>query len=161
MKIVVREARPDDRDFLVEFNLALNIHEYEMRKDRDTSLEGADAHLKSLEEEIRHHGGFILIAEIDRRPVGFLIGIREIEPGHFVVEEERSYGCITDLYVTEEARGKGVSRALTERAFRLFRAMGLNRALVTGLANNPLAEATYPALGFKLLYNTYEMRLDD
>ncbi len=161
MKIVIREARPEDHDFLVEFTLALNIHEYETRKDRDTTLEGAEAHIKSLKEEIREHGGFILLAEIAHQPVGFLVGIREVEPGHYVVPDERPYGCIADLYVTEDARGSGVSRALAEKSFKLFHAMGLKRVRVTGLASNPLATATYPALGFDLLYNTYEMQLDD
>ena len=50
---------------------------------------------------------------------------------------------------------------MMEEAFARFKALGLPRAVVTGLASNPLANAAYPALGFDLLYNTYEMQLDD
>jgi len=161
MTVTVRDARPSDRDLIVDFLLALNIHEYAMRTDRDTTRTGADAHLRSLEEDIRYSRGFILVGEIADEPAGFLVGIEEIEPGQFVVEDQRGFGCITDIYVAESERGKGVSRAMIDEACGRFREMGLKRVLVTGLASNPNATGTYPALGFQPLYNTYEKRLDD
>lgn len=161
MTVTVRDAAPRDRDAIVDFLHALNLHEYPLRSDRDTTPEGAERHLSSLEEDIRHTRGFVLVGELDDETVGFLIGIEEIEPGHFVVEDQRPFGCITDIYVAEEARGNGVSRAMIDEACRRFRAMGLKRALVTGLSANPNATGTYPALGFEPLYNTYEKRLDD
>lgn len=161
MTVTVREARQDDRETVVAFTQALNLHEHRLRPDRDTTLEGAEAHLASLEDEIQAADGFVLVAELDGVIVGFLIGISEVEQGHFVVPEERPYGHITDIYVAEDARGNGVSRAMMDAALERFRRMGLKRALVTGLADNPSAGATYPALGFDLLYNTYEKRLAD
>lgn len=161
MTILVRNAEPWDRERLVQFTHALNLHEFQVRQDRDTSLEGAEEHLAAMEKQTETQGGFILVAEDGDALAGFLIGIKEAEQGHFVVPAERSFGHIADIYVAEAARGKGVSRALVDAAIDRFRAMGLNRVLVTGLADNPLAAAAYPALGFKLLYSTYEKRLDD
>ncbi|RVU38038.1 GNAT family N-acetyltransferase [Hwanghaeella grinnelliae] len=160
MSVTVRDARPRDRDIIVSFLLALNVHEYALRSDRDTTLAGAAAHLRSLEEDIRHSRGFVLVGEIAKEPAGFLIGIEEIEPGQFVVKDQRAFGCITDIYVAESKRCQGLSRAMIDEACHRFKEMGLKRVLVTGLASNPSATGTYPALGFEPLYNTYEKRLD-
>lgn len=161
MSVTIRAARPEDRDCLVRFINALNRHEAETRKDRDTTLEGAAQHLASMKDDIREKGGFILIAEMDGAPAGYIVGLSEIEDGAYVRPDQRPFGCILDIYVAAEARGQGVSRAMIDAAAQRFRDMGLPRILVTGLASNPLASAAYPALGFDVLYNTYEMRIDN
>ena len=161
MRVTVRDAGPGDRDTLVGFIRALNLHEHRYKDDRDTTVEGAAAHLTSMEDTIREKGGFLLIGEVDGARAGYLAGSLEVEDGAFIVPDRRPFGCVLDIYVDEKARGKGLSRAMMDEAMARFRAMGLKRATVTALTANPIANAAYRSLGFGPTYTTYEKRLDE
>ena len=114
--ITVRDATPEDRPQLVGFMAELNAYEHALQPDRALGEKAADAHLAYLEALVARQRGFVLVAEESGGVQGFLLGIVEEEDGSYVIPEARPYGYVTDLFISEIARGRGVGRALGEKA---------------------------------------------
>ena len=159
MTITVRDATEGDRPALVSLMAGLNAFEYTLRPDRDVSVEAAQAHVEFLLRLVEKFGGFTLIAELDGGPVGFILALIEEEEGAYVVPEHRRYGYISDMFVDEAARGKGVAKALLEEVERRFLAVSIDRVQVTAIKSNGGADATYRAAGYEPLYTTFEKTL--
>ena len=151
----VRDATVADRLPLIDFMAALNVVEHQWQDDRALDRPAADRHLAYLEDLVRAQAGFTLVAEDGAGLLGFLIGIRDQEEGTYVVPEARAFGYVTDIFVSDRARGRGIGRALMAEAERRFQAAGLPAVRVTALAANRAAGATYEALGYRALYVTY------
>ena len=86
-----------------------------------------------------------LVAELEGRPVGFLVCCPDWRPGGTgepVLE-------IHELVVDPDFRGRGIARALMEEALRLGRARGRRQAFLwVGEGNRP-ARKWYWRLGFR------------
>ncbi len=146
--VSIREAREADRPVLNAFMQGLNVFEHTLRPDRDTGPAAAESHMTYLLDCVSDQGGFALIADIDGRPAGFLLALIEQAAGTYLIPEQRQYGVITDLFVAEDARRKGVAQALIREAEDRFRATGIDRVMVTALSDNRDAVETYGALGY-------------
>ncbi len=157
--VSVRHATAADRPALVALMAGLNAFEHGLRPDRDTSWEAAEAHLDYLLGLVERFGGFTLIAELDDTPVGFLLALIEEEEGAYVVPEHRRHGIISDMFVDEAARGKGVAKAMLRETDHRFRTVGIDRIQVTALTANEAADASYRAAGYKPLYTNFEKML--
>ena len=158
--ITVRDATPEDRPQLVGFMADLNAYEHALQPDRALGEKAADAHLAYLESLVARQRGFVLVAEESGGVQGFLLGIVEEEDGSYVIPEARPYGYVTDLFITEIARGRGVGRALMGEAERRFRDAGLPSIRVTALAANEGACGTYEGLGYQHHAITFIKPLD-
>lgn len=136
----LRDAAPGDAPLVRAMFAALQDHERTMEPNR---LPGRDcgAHVEALLRWARG-AGFVLIAELDGEPAGLLIAGTEDE-GAYVLPENRVHGVVSDLYVAEGARRRGVARALLAEAERRFRAAGLARMEIGTLAANDAARALY------------------
>ena len=62
--------------------------------------------------------------------------------------ELRCCAYIAELFVRAEARRRGVARALIEDAERIARERGVSCIMVSAIAGNSSAEATYDRAGF-------------
>jgi GNAT superfamily N-acetyltransferase len=101
--------------------------------------QGFAAELAGLPEPYSPPGGCLLIAKRGSEAVG-VIGLKPLAPG--VAEIKR-------LYVTPEARGAGLGRALAERALAEARDKGYERVrLDTHRPSMAEAIAMYRKLGF-------------
>ena len=60
----------------------------------------------------------------------------------------RRYGQVADLIVVEDARGRGIGRALLSQAEALTREAGLKRLAIGALAANAAAVGAYRRAGF-------------
>jgi len=161
MTLSIRETKGADRPRLVAFMAALNAYENSIETDRDESQEAADTHLAYLESLVETQGGFILIAELNGNPVGFLLGLICETEGTFIVPDKRRYGEISDLFVDPNARGKGVARAMLAEAEAWFRGRGVERLRVTALTANDPAVETYRAAGYAPLYTTFNKTIGE
>lgn len=86
-----------------------------------------------------------LVADLGGAPVGFLVAGLERRPGVFM---ERSYGHISDVYVQEPQRGKGVGKALVSEALRWFDEKRVSRVRLQTDARNTLGFEFWKNLGF-------------
>lgn len=144
----MRLVRGDDRGTLVQFMQELNSVEFAFQPDRDLSIEAADDHLAYLEAGMASSEGFATAAERGGKLVGFLMAVLDSEDGSYVLPEARTFGYITDIFVTQQARGSGVGQALLRDAEARFRAKGLARARITTLAANKVALMRYEGAGY-------------
>lgn len=111
----------------------------------------ADSHVAHLLAEAARHEGIALIAEdaASADPLGFAIAHAETDAGTFLAEDARRVGRLTDLFVTEAARGRGIARALIKACEDHFRALGLRHMQIGVLARNTRAQRLYEAAGYR------------
>ena len=159
--IAIRDAVPEDRPQLVRFMAALNAFERTLEPNRALGEAAADRHMAYLQDLVARQEGFVLIALGPEGPLGFLLAIVGEAAGGFVVPEARRYGYVTDLFVSESARGRGVARALLAEAESRFRTRGLPSMRLSVLAANEAARAAYRQLGFRPLDIEMIKPLDD
>lgn len=147
----IRDAVPGDRAALIGFMAGLQDFEHGLHPDRAEGPPMAEAHLDYLQRLVGGRDGFVLVAERGGAPVGFLVGIVEAldEGDGHIVEAERRFGYVTDIFVAPGARAAGLGAALMTEAERRFRAAGLRSMAVTYLANNRPAERLYRRVGFE------------
>lgn len=146
----IRDAAPEDRPLLVGFMARLQDHERQIEANRRPGSEMAAGHLDYLLGLVAEQDGFVLVAERGRQAVGFLVGIVEqIDAGDLhIVESQRRYGYVSDLFVAPAARGLGLGDALLDEAERRFRAKGLPTMMISYLEANEPARRLYARAGF-------------
>jgi GNAT superfamily N-acetyltransferase len=132
----VRAARAEDLEALVAGNLALAEETERMRLDRDTLRLGIEALLESRAP------GRYWVAELEGRVVGQLLITFEWSDWR-----NRMVWWIQSVYVTPDARGRGVLRTLYDAARREALASGSGGLRLYVDTNNIKAQAAYAALG--------------
>jgi GNAT superfamily N-acetyltransferase len=145
--MVIREYGADDRAALIEQFQSLNRHEDAISGDRRTDRQGGADSLDAALRRVTDTAGRALIAERDGRLVGFLFVV-VAEDAVFVREELRAHAHVAEFFVLDAERGRGVGRALLERAEQFAAARGLTRLTVSVLSGNSDALAVYSRLGF-------------
>ncbi len=104
----------------------------------DYLRESWDEAWSDLSETMR--SGAALIAEEDERAVGFIFCV--------LGDIGRKTAHVTDLYVTQDARGRGIGTALLEAIVEPAREAGLNHVSLEVLTRNSEARRLYDRLGF-------------
>lgn len=88
----------------------------------------------------------VWIAEEKGQPVGFLCGRERVLPGYF---GGGSVGFISDVFVAEAHRGRGIGRRLMAAAMDSYRAKNIKRLELQVVAGNPDARRLYLELGWR------------
>lgn len=86
------------------------------------------------------------MAQEDERLVGFMLCL--LEP-NVPIYRERKLGVVSDVYVTEEHRRRGVAKAMFDRAAAWFRKNKVASVRLNVAADNLEARAAWRMLGFK------------
>ncbi len=147
--VIIRDATPEDRPALARMMQGLNQFEGAITGDRLTDAENAAKHVSYLEDVVMDDGGCVLVADLGGAAVGFLVAFIEEDDGHYLKLEARKHGYISDLFVEDAARGKGVARALIAKAENLFREMGIKKMQIGVLAANEGARTVYEKAGYQ------------
>jgi len=90
-------------------------------------------------------GGVVFIAELGGKTAGYSLVFAKDEIPIFEIE---TYGYISDLYVKEEFRGKGVSSSLKEAAVAWCKKKGLKHISIALYPDNKFAHDLYNKWGF-------------
>lgn len=145
---VIREGRlPDDREIFIGFIDGLQKFEHGFEPNRRIDARAGADYLPELLQRVERQDGRIFVAELEGRAIGWAVfHIRESE--NFIVPDQRRHGYIAELYVEEEARGRGVGRALIAACWDAARALGLKLIMIGVLAGNTRAQSVYEAAGF-------------
>ena len=144
----IRDFEAADRPAVVDLLQELNRFEDKITGDRATDRKAAVACLADDAERMREHGGMQLVAEWEGRVVGYIC-CAITRGGPFLKEAVRTYGYVTSLVVTRDARKSGIGEALMLAAERFTRAQGLQSFAVGHLAGNAGASKLYERLGLK------------
>jgi ribosomal protein S18 acetylase RimI-like enzyme len=152
----VRPYASTDRDHLRVMMNALQAAERVMEPDRADWPDRADSYVKLVLTEVGAKRGAIFVAEIPASGViGFVTCWQEYEDDSTIVETERDYLYVGDLYVAEDARGRGIAGLLLAAAEAHGRALGLKQTRIGVLSVNRAARRSYEKAGFE----EYEMLL--
>jgi GNAT superfamily N-acetyltransferase len=144
--IAVREARlPDDKPVLLGF--IDGLQRYEAAFEADRRLDAAYAEDQFAELFKKAERGAIFVAENDDRLAGWILVI-EVDGPAYVIEEERRYACICELFVDEAVRGQGAGRALMAACEDWARAKNLATIHIGHLAENARAAHVYDKAGY-------------
>ncbi len=146
--VIIRPARDEDRDALIEQFQGLNQHEEPFVGNRRLDREGAVASLNFADRKVADSNGVRLVVEVEGQVVGHLYLTFE-RHGACVRDEVRDYGYVSELFVREEMRGRGLGRALLLEAERLTRERGLGHMMLGVITGNAIAERAYARFGFK------------
>jgi len=156
MSFVIRDAElPRDRATMLDFILGLQHFEHQFEPNRRLDAAVAEDYLAPLLRTIAEKGGRIFIAEdAGGRPIGWGV-VHEDADDIYVIESERRFAYIAELFLVEAARGMGVGRALIGACEGWARARGLGILKIGVLPGNARAKAVYERAGF----TPYALRL--
>ena len=159
----IRTAKLEDRPALVTLMELLQDAERELHLNRPLGSEISDAHFAYLEELVREQNGQIYVAESEEGILGFVVCfVEKLDEGDLhVVESEREYGYISDLYVVSTMRKRGVAAALMQAAEQHFLNLDLEVVRVGLLCSNEPAVRFYRKAGYQPYEILYEKRLSE
>ena len=146
MNITIRRANTSDIETIQKFGSELLNFE---RKNYDPSLdenwafsdEAKAKYLASIQNN------YVTIAEIDAKPVGFLLG-SIIEPKSGDARQIKQ-AYLQNIYVDKELRKAGVGKKLIDDFKQYCKKENVNRLNVSVLAANEVAVGFYDKVGFK------------
>ncbi len=148
MDVVIRPATEADRPVLERFMVALQEFERAIEPNRRPGLEMAAAHMADLLARVAAHpAAGVRLAVDPEGPVAFILWHIE-EAGALVLPENRICARITDLYVEERARRRGVGRRLLAAAEAHLQGHGVRRVEIGSVAANHAAIAAYEKAGY-------------
>ena len=128
----------------------VELQEFERRLD-PLLVEGASVARRYLEymfARCAETGGAVYVAEEGGRAVGFVsVWARVRSRG--IEEREYEYAHVSDLVVLRAHRGRGLGRALLQRAEEHARAAGAKILRLGVLAGNESARGLYRSFGFE------------
>jgi GNAT superfamily N-acetyltransferase len=144
----IRHARlPADEPAILSFITGLQDYEAAFEPDRRRDPNFAVEHWRELQHRCAEKHGIMLIAEDAGRPMGWAFA-HDQNAELFIVEPERRHGYLAELYVIQEARGKGLGRALIAGCEAWARERGHKLLMVGVLAKNPAAIRAYEGTGY-------------
>lgn len=144
---VRRALLPEDKPALLGFIMGMQRFEKAIEPDRRVDDNVAEDFYADIVDRVVKKNGRILIAERGGTPIGWAAAI-EGENEVYVEAEERTYGYIAELFVTEDMRGQGVGRALIEACEAWSTERGHKVLTIGVLVRNTRAHAVYRSAGF-------------
>jgi ribosomal-protein-alanine N-acetyltransferase len=162
--IVIRKARLKDIDTLISLENELYDNQVEyLRESKSQNLD--DFSLKNnsntllkqfILTTIRSKNGLVLIAEFDKKIAGYLIIIIKKNIPIFKLEKLAE---ITDIYIKEEFRGKGIGKKLRDEVLKWCKIKKISSITLDMLPNNIHAKMIYEKWGFDEFLIEMRMRL--
>ena len=146
--VTIRDAVwPRDRAAALSFIDGLQKVEYAYEPNRRLDAKVAAEFLDVLMNELAERHGIVRIAERDGRALGWAVAWPDLDDV-YVVEAERRFLYISELFVVEDARGGGVGRALIASCEDWARGQDIRIAKIGVLAGNRRAAAVYERAGY-------------
>ncbi|WP_309084458.1 GNAT family N-acetyltransferase [Chelativorans sp.] len=151
--MLIRTATQDDDEYLVRHHLAL----WESYGIGPEKLKPEAA--QTIREFIREGRAHFSLAAFLAIEEGAALGsaacqIHRLPYPEVTLPSFRKFGYIWHVYVTPEARRRGIARALVKHALEHLKAIGCTQAV---LHSSDAGERLYESLGFRI---SKEMRLD-
>ena len=158
LAILIRDMREEDRPTLQRFLSQLSAHELTVEPNRTADLAANARQFDAIHREIVENGGFVLVAEHDAQPVGYVSVIHRTA-GHFIQERLRRYAHIEDFFVAAEHRTSGVGRALFAELRARVETSSITSIRLSAMTGNTMAHTAYQAWGFEPYATEYIVRL--
>lgn len=96
--------------------------------------------------ELARSNAVILVSERDGEIVGYAYGTLEERNWNLLLD---AHGAVHDLYVSENARRKGIGKRLFEAMCRELESLGAERIVLSTMVGNEAAQRLFAACGFR------------
>lgn len=144
--IVIRDATSDDIDEVVELWGMLAQHHEEISDQFALAWDGKRRWANYLEQKFSEISTKLIVAEENGKIVGFMLCL--LSP-NTPVFKERKVGVISDVYVLEERRRKGVAKNMLNVAVKWFKKNKV-KSIQLGVAHDNFeARAVWRQMGFE------------
>ena len=138
-----------DLSTLVGFVIGIQEFERAAVPELKPGAEVAPNYAAGLMRTVTARNGSILLAKDDDKPVGFVCAWIADDDDPLLREEVRRHAYVSDIFVAESHRRKGVARMLMEAIEAAMRQRGCQRIRVTSKAANRGALTFYNATSYK------------
>ena len=139
---------PDDRSAVLSFIDGALAFEHAFEPNRRLDRKVADDYLAELAKAVAEREGEIFVAE-DAHGTSVGWGVVHLsEDDVYVVDGERGFAYISELYVVEEMRAQGIGRALIGACEDWARKRGINVMQIGVLPGNERAHTIYRRGGY-------------
>ena len=108
------------------------------------SIEGISNHLRGF---LNNPEKKIYIAKECEKIIGFIAG--EIIPCHLPISNIKKVGYISGAFVSDEYRGKGITKNLENLISQFFKSCGIEYVELNFMSKNQLARKAWSSLGYK------------
>jgi GNAT superfamily N-acetyltransferase len=153
--LAIRPYRAADRDVLLGFIHGLQEAERAIHPSRLPGDDVAEAYCRSLLDG----GAEIVIAELDGAPVGLVAGWLAIDGDPLQTMDWRRHGWISDVFVAEPSRGRGIAQRLLQALGQRLQEQGVTRLRICALASNAPSIAAFRRFGFTPFEITFDKPL--
>jgi ribosomal protein S18 acetylase RimI-like enzyme len=159
-EVVIRPATPADLSDLRRAIVELQEYERRLHPTRLPGEQIADQYLAWLQLQAAEKSGATFVAEIDGAFAGFAVGW--IAQHHNIPEtaEANRFGFLSDICVMPAYRGQRIAHRLLMAMERHLGRAGIKRLLLSALAANASARASYESAGFTPYEIVYEKPID-
>ena len=157
IRIDIRDATKDDLGSVIDLWVMLARHHEDISYDFTLAWNGRMKWAKYLKEKYREISTKLIVADEDGKIVGFMLCLLSPNAPIF---KERKIGVISDVFVLEERRRKGVAKKMLDVANKWFRKNKV-RSVRLNVANDNLeARAAWRRLGFRAYVIDNRLDLD-
>ena len=145
----IRSFRPsDDRPAVLSFIDGALAFEHDFEPNRRLDRNAAEGYLAELLEAVAEREGTIFVAE-DAQGTSVGWGVVHLSNDDvYVVDRERRFAYIAELYVVERMRAQGIGRALIAACEDWARKRGVHVIQIGVLPGNERAHAIYRVAGY-------------
>jgi ribosomal protein S18 acetylase RimI-like enzyme len=99
-----------------------------------------------LGRELERAEARVLVADDGGRIVGYSYGALEERDWNLLLD---AHGAVHDLYVADDARGRGVGKQLLEAMLAELEGLGAERVVLSTMVGNETAQRLFRAAGFR------------
>jgi ribosomal protein S18 acetylase RimI-like enzyme len=141
--------RPSDFPALIQFVEAIQEHERAAVPELRPGPEIGAFYAEMLVRKVASEGGSILMARAGGRNIGFVCAWKDADGDALLREEMRAHAFISDIFVTEAWRGRGVAVSLLAAIETAMLERGSTQIRVCAKAANRLAVDWYDRAGYR------------
>jgi len=105
--------------------------------------------------------GCIIVARADTRTIGFACAWIERDSDPLVRDDAREHGYVSNIFVDQDWRRKGVASLLMDELEAKMRSRGCSRIRISSKAANQIAVACYTARGYQPYQIVFAKQLED
>jgi ribosomal protein S18 acetylase RimI-like enzyme len=157
---IIRPAAPADYARILAMNHAIQQYErdlvgYPVLRPEEVS----DGYFADLVAHVEDDDGAILVAEGAGELIGFAAGYQSTDDDMLVDADFNRHALLSDIYVVDGFRGRGVAQALMTEFADIMRAKGALWLRICAKAQNQAAIGAYLQFGFAPYETTFTKRL--
>lgn len=147
MSVQIRKAQPPDAPRLGELAGALVRLHHAVDPRRFMLVDGVERGYGGwLGRELGRQGALVLVAEDGGLVVGYTYATVEGRDWNSLLDEHAE---LHDILVTEDARRRGVGKALLGATLAELDARGVRRVILSTMVQNEAAQALFRSFGFR------------